>query len=585
MLLPPDGRSLLTDVLRPPPGYRLDRAIATTFTLELDALLAAPLAFAAHAVREEDDSISVMDAVQRCADRIDVFCQAGHIGAPATTSGLLLLLEQMVHPVHRPKPGRLFHPKLWLVRYADDQGDRQLRLVVLSRNLTNDRSWDVCLSLDGSTGSRPAAGNTPLVKLVRHAVGRTTQPVPPDRAAAIEGLLEDARRAVWDPPEGFRELAFHALGVPGGSRPQFGGTRHLVMAPFVEERGLTTCAPGNGELTVIGRQEELDRMPEDALHDCEVFVLDDLVAAGGDSELSAALHAKTYVIEYGHRAHVFVGSANATAAAFTGNVELLVELIGSKSQLGINTMIGDSAALRTILQPYERGPAPEPDDEASWQLENDLLEFAAVPFRATVLGGAEPYELYVTAEVLPQLSPGVTVTIGLLTLPGETAPLIPGTAADAVFTNLPTTSITRFLVLTATGASGDTRRAVTVAELIGDPADRLDRVLAEQIDTPEKFLRFLMLLLGLGTADNRAELAAALGAGSKWRGASPNGLLEILLGALADRPAQLDDLARLVGRMAATGQGRAVLPDGFLDLWDLVNQVRLDLAETIACPV
>jgi hypothetical protein len=133
MLLPPDERTLLSDVLRPPPGFRLDRAVATTFTLELDSLLTAPLAFAAHALRDRDDPISVMDGVRRCADRIDVFCQAGHISAPPTSSGLLLLLEQAVHPVQRPRPGRLFHPKMWLVRYAGED-DWLLRLVVLSRN-------------------------------------------------------------------------------------------------------------------------------------------------------------------------------------------------------------------------------------------------------------------------------------------------------------------------------------------------------------------------------------------------------------------------------------------------------------------
>jgi hypothetical protein len=302
MLLPPDGRALLTDVLRPPPGFRLDRAVATTFTLELDNLLTAPLAFAAQAVRDLDGPISVMDGVRRCADRIDVFCQAGQIAPPPGNSGLLLLLEQAVHPVRRPRPGRLFHPKLWLVRYAGDD-DRLLRLVVLSRNLTNDRSWDVCLSLDGAIGTRPDARNAPVVKLLRHAISLATQPLPGPRRAAIDSLLEDLRRAVWEPPEGFRDMSFHALGVPGVQPPDFAGTRHLVMSPFVGADGLHICAPGGGDLTVIGRQEALDRLPEGTLDGCAVLVLNDLAALDLDDEAGSArltgLHAKTYVVEHG----------------------------------------------------------------------------------------------------------------------------------------------------------------------------------------------------------------------------------------------------------------------------------------------
>jgi hypothetical protein len=120
---------------------------------------------------------------------------------------------------------------------------------------------------------------------------------------------------------------------------------------------------------------------------------------------------------------------------------------------------------------------------------------------------------------------------------------------------------------------------VAIASLTGDPDDRLDRVLAEQINTPEKFLRFLMLLLGLGGSVDVAGLAdadAGGGAGAWRRGGT--GVLELVLGALADRPAQLDELAGLVGQLAATERGRAVLPGGFLRLWQHVDQVRRELA-------
>jgi hypothetical protein len=56
-------------------------------------------------------------------------------------------------------------------------------------------------------------------------------------------------------------------------------------------------------------------------------------------------------------------------------------------------------------------------------------------------------------------------------------------------------------------------------------------------------------------------------------------VLELLLGALADRPAQLDELAGLVRQLASTQHGRQVLPEGFLELWQQVDQVRRELVQ------
>ena len=44
-MLRPESRSLMLENFRPPPGYQLNRAVGTTFTLDLMSLLTAPLAF------------------------------------------------------------------------------------------------------------------------------------------------------------------------------------------------------------------------------------------------------------------------------------------------------------------------------------------------------------------------------------------------------------------------------------------------------------------------------------------------------------------------------------------------------------
>ena len=44
MILPPQVRAVAVDLLRPPENYRLDMAVLTTYTLDLETLLALPLA-------------------------------------------------------------------------------------------------------------------------------------------------------------------------------------------------------------------------------------------------------------------------------------------------------------------------------------------------------------------------------------------------------------------------------------------------------------------------------------------------------------------------------------------------------------
>lgn len=581
-MLAPDSRALLLDSLRPPPGARLCRAVALTFTLDLESLLVAPLAFAAHGLRESADPIAVMEGVRRCADRIDVFCQAGQIVVPSGASALLAFVEPMVHQVHRPKPGHLFHPKLWALRFLDDTtGEVSLRLLVLSRNLTKDRSWDVCLRLDGVPGTRPRKDNRPLVDLLRHAARLAVTPLPAARHAAIEALCEDLRRADWERPEAARDMVFHAFGVPGRRPPEFAGTRHLVISPFCTPGGLNRCAP-SGALSVVSRQGALDRLPEGSLAGSEAFVVSALAGLPAEEappgqEVLHGLHAKVYVVEKGHQARVLLGSANATDAAFGGNVELLVELVGSRKRWGINALLGPDAGFREILERHERQDVTEQEPDTG--LLRDLIrDIAAIPMSATVTTSAGGYESRLDSqEAVPEVT-GVRITAQLHTRRGEAVPLVPGQRVSAVFAGLALADITPFVLVVAEDRTGR-EQTVVLATLIGDPAHRLDHVLAQQIDTPEKFLRFLLLMLGLGTEATAAVSGDAGGQGI-WR-TGGTGILELLLNALVDRPEQLDDLARLVARIEADGDSRRLLPPGFTELWRVIDQARDAKAEAV----
>jgi hypothetical protein len=592
-MLAPDARAVLLDQLRPPVGYRLDAAVATTFTLDLAAALVPALAFAAFQLRSTPDPVAALEAVRSCADRVDVFCQAGQITVPAQASDLVAFLEPMVHVVNRPRRGHLFHPKVWLLRYASDDDTPQHRLLCVTRNLTRDQSWDTVVRLDGTATGGPKAANRPLVELIRSLPGRAVTPLPDGRRQRITSLADEVRRVVWEHPDDVNEINFHVFGVPS-VRPaaDFSGYRHLVVAPFLNDRGLDTVARDSPDATVVSRVDDLNRLSPASAARITPYVVSAIAGLDeptdpddrsdpDDRQILAGLHAKIYVVERNRRAHVFIGSANATDAAFGGNVELLVELVGGATKLGIDTFLAPGAPFRTLLEEYDTagGADADPVDEAQRALDDLVRDLAAIAYTATVSTDGDGHRIKVTSDRSLPIPTGYDVTAELLTRPGEARILAANVPAGAEFTGVPLADITPFVVLRVRSAEGLQRGTVVRATLINDPTGRLDEILARQVDTSEKFLRFLALLLGLA---DPGLLPWGNGQGGRVRldpVAVGPGVFELVLRALADGPDALVDLDRLVQRLQATQAGRRILPHGFDVLWPTVLDAHRRLQE------
>jgi hypothetical protein len=135
-MLAPDSRAVLLRELKPPTGFTFDSAVATTFTLDLTSTLIPALAFSSYSFAGRiPDPVAALESVRRTAQRLDVFCQGGNIGIPGKAPDLLAFLEPMVHEV-RCANGGLFHPKVWFVKYADDDQQSAYRLLVLTSGVS-----------------------------------------------------------------------------------------------------------------------------------------------------------------------------------------------------------------------------------------------------------------------------------------------------------------------------------------------------------------------------------------------------------------------------------------------------------------
>ena len=347
-MLSPDQRTVAMDMLRPPAGYRIDQAVLTTYTLDLDVLLALPLAVLAHSDRGVDelleDPLLLLEALREAGERINVFVDEAGIAVPHTNRALYALLEDCVHPVRAPGGGA-FHPKVWIVRFVDEDDQPLIRVAVSSRNLTFDRSWDIALVSEGEPeGRRKARESAALADLLRAIPDFAVRDLPQGQADGLEVLAIEVARTAFPAPETCADpIVYRALGLTGETRrrwkPDDVGKDLLAVAPFVNRTGLEELVEVRGERTLVSRREALDEVPEEVLNEWDsVMVLSEAAMdepEDGTAGRPSDLHAKMIAVDHGRRVSWFVGSANLTAAAMSGrNVEVVASFTGPRGTAG-----------------------------------------------------------------------------------------------------------------------------------------------------------------------------------------------------------------------------------------------------------
>ena len=617
MSLGPEDRKLLTDALEPPPGMELDRAVTTTYSLDLVALLLVPLTFAAIDQRgsEEErgepdqgvDPVALLESVRRYADRLTVLVQAGGIAVPAKYRPMLTYLEGSLVQVAVPETGGVFHPKVWVLRFRDAEENCVHRVLVLSRNLTFDNSWDTILVLDESDD--PRENLLPGGELADYLETVSSWALAPglgaERMEELTDLNASLSRVSFVAPAGFKKAAWVARtgersvhsrslwdDVTGGVHAQDRATRALVISPFLDT-SLADLVDRCGTVRLLSRAESLDALGD--LGDrVETFVLDpsaDLDATEEEaSERSAGpmaagrlagLHAKIYLVERGHSTTLYVGSANATRGGFGRNAEFGVRLTGRKGLIDeIWTGAHGNLGLSAVCQPYD----PKPPDEtaiARQRAERELERFhAALAGAGLRLDAAEDadgtYTLDASLSGAVDEPEGVTTTVRLLSLPAQERTL----SEELTWTRVDASRITPLLCVRSRIAVGDVvveRSAVLVADLHGAPEDRSARVLAEMLKTPEDVLRYLAFLLGDVTLSQALRFGGTTGAAAFF-GAGGTGhsadvvLFEPLMRAAVHGDADaLGRIDRLVAELR-TVEALHLLPDGLEELVTVVRE-------------
>ncbi|MYB16450.1 MAG: hypothetical protein F4X41_05380 [Chloroflexi bacterium] len=612
-MLEPDNRRLLMDSLAPPQSYEFDRAVATTFTLDLTTLLAVPLAFTFDRAEDQEglmatDPLALLECARRHAERIAVFCHGGYVSTPRPGQTALAFLENSVISAFPPADGSgaTFHPKVWLLRYVAKDGPVRYRLVCTSRNLTFDRSWDASLILDGEITKAANGGvrlNQPLTEFAAALTDLAVGPVPDFHRQSIDLFAAELPRVSFQAPPGLELCRFLAFGL-GTANPIFPGLENrplLVISPFVDGWFLNRLARRRPRTVLISRREELLRIEPNLLQGIdEVYEFrSSLDPEPEDLDIAlpplTGLHAKVYVIDDGWDARVCIGSANSTRAA-TGNpprnVEFMVELSGKKARFGMDALLAkrpvDSgfANFRDLITTFvPDGPIPETDGDNS--LERALDEAAEIVARADLSASVEGTEDGAFTLRIQVQCP-LKFDRWIKWVKCRPATLHPNRAdylEDGVkFEDLRLEDVSGFLSVEVSadcGGGDKFRRFARPIPVAGMPADRLQRLIAGTLENRQRLMQLLWLLLTPDGEVNYGDFTGIRGGAEHpaqvW-GTAFSGLLEGALETLADRPERLDHVDRLLRELRSTEFGAGLVGDDFADAWESVMTVRKQLA-------
>ena len=606
MISDPFNRLKLMDLLRPPDGFQLDEAIGTTYSLDLPALLVAPVAFTLFDAEDRDgqirlQSLEVLESLRRYARKLTLFCHAGRILTPTARFTQFVHIENVVVECLLPDRPGSFHPKVWALRFKNETGDVVYRLLCLTRNLAFDQSWDTALTLEGPLGNRNIARNRPLADFVSALPSFARSEPAEDVRPRIERIAGELRRVDFELPPGVEEIRFWPMGIDGYRANPIpnNGSRLLVISPFLAKSTLESLARGRDECTLISTMQALAEVGGKPSSFTTAFTLNDVATAEprADDEVAdsgervaSGLHAKCYVVENGWKASIFTGSANATRAGFSANVEFLAELEGPRRLFGIDALLareeGSTRLIDLLVELRDSDPLPEIDEQAL-RLDK-LLEEArgAIVTCGFVLvcsaSEGEKHMLSLIARAPQRLPDGVSATCWPVTLADARAvPADPVASPAAEFSDVTTLALSRFLNFELVAGEGEHRRRVRFAltlPLEGAPLDREEQVLRSVLTDRARLVEYLLLLVadevGAYSTDANALDSTLTGEPAAGNGFRTPALLETFLRALDRAPERLDHVHRLVSDLRKTDDGAKLLPPDFDAVWSPIWAAR-----------
>ena len=376
-------------LLAAPKGYELEYAVGTTYSLDLEALTFTAIAAGLGEDTDsmlKDNPICLLNALRKVTDKVVLFHEAGRIKIPMAdkTNHLYQLLEKMTIPIALTiNSGKYpsFHPKMWLICYKENEGTKRLyRFIVMSRNLTFDRSWDVVVALEGCSVKKNIERSIPIAQFLRFLNKFTKRE---SHQYRIIDMLRSQVKEVEFSLEGtnFHDFTVMPMGIGQGqynleedkwlsSIDNCSNFHEIaIMSPFISNdviklfndpirgKNLKSC-----KRTLLTRYSELSKLTKESADNFEIFTLRDEVI-DGEGEISEDkditnlskqdIHAKMMLVrKYGSLSSLYIGSMNFSHNGFYNNIEFDIRFDCPNSYLGPDSFLKDIFGDNSLNNPF-----------------------------------------------------------------------------------------------------------------------------------------------------------------------------------------------------------------------------------------
>lgn len=601
MLNPNDDRLDYGQVLAPPEGYNLDFAIGTTYSLDLDALVGASIALG---LSEDTDSdlmknpICLLEALRATGDKVVLFCEAGQIHMPNNVTLLYILLEKMVFQVNTAKRKKVakypsFHPKFWLLRYVDENNFPLYRVVVLSRNLTFDRSWDITFCMDGVVNRRKTLKTEPVIDFISYLAGNLSSN---DNGKAKQKKIKEIMRELpyvhfeLNSKE-FEDFEFLPVGIKNSKggfystedkafAPLFEDSFHevLVMSPFLTSSVIKDFNDKNTyinktEYMLFTRAMSLGKLKPEDCSNFRIFTMKDTVV-DGESAISEDdpqiqkqdIHAKVYMVRKYSDSYLYLGSLNASHNAKYGNIEFMMMLKSKNRYLNLTKLSealfsGNEEAASNPFQEVSLNTIVSVDEEQEMQsaLENYVKEISRMKPNAIVSVNGENYD--VTVQFTKYEACKYKVSMSPL-LSNKTEIL----AENVQFASLQLTQLSEFYKFVITDGERTLQRVIMIPTN-GLPEEREKAVVNSVVKDKECFYRYVAFLLGDNCVLSALEANNVTGMANAvitHDTVQIPALYEKMLQTAATAPERFKEIDYLIKAISADG----VIPEQFEELYN-----------------
>ena len=600
MLNPNNDRLDYGQVLAPPAGYALDFAVGTTYSLDLDALIGSIFAMG---MNEETDSeimnnpVCLLEVLRSTGNKVAVYCEGGQTHIPRNASALYILLEKMVFSVTTAKRRSIaafpsFHPKFWLIRYKNQKEDPIYRIIVSSRNLTFDRSWDVSYYMDGHTVTTVTDKNEPVCDFLRYLLSKTpSDDNGREKAKAIRSLIKELDHVMFEPTE--KEFFDYEF-IPNGIKRQNGSFYHFdetplfqdtfhevfIMSPFLSggiirdfnERN-TKSLINDAAYVLITREMSLGRLKPEDVSRFRIYTLRDTVI-DGETAISdnsqdmqkQDIHAKIYMVRKYSTTDLYLGSLNASHNAVYGNVEFMIRLRAKNRYLNLDK-------LTESIFGKEKDGSDNPFQEIT--LKNAMIneEDERINAFKTVIKEISRMNLRAFAEKEDHGLYNVKVQFGSLDTKGFQITVTPllskrseELSEEVWFTGLEVLQLSEFYVISVSDGEQTIER-VLIISTEGLPDDREKAVVSSVISNRDHFYRYIAFLLGDNAILSLLETERAMGepgVNTARAGYQVPALYEKMLQTAAEAPEKFKGIEYLMKSVSEDG----IIPEDFRKLYE-----------------